>query len=292
MTLARTRLTCDGKVRVKVSGQRRKVFEVPFLDKYRRKAFRNLRLILERLNINVIEEKLVTRVVNVDYEDGRTTYTHNVEVEDTVLRASFNPGPEILELCPSLKREYPILFKYDGKGVFNVSTIGKLSEEEEADIEKFVTYCVKPQYQMAFLKDSALQSKQTEEGTESREKPVVALKKNDIKTNKPDEIITVETEKTNERKNLNEDIRNKIDDQAEEMLAIEEIKDRIKHFQPEGFRESVAYERYLQALSSNPGKEEEIHRVFYTLVIGKKNFKDFYRKLYAYIPELLKKHLQ
>ena len=76
------------------------------------------------------------------------------------------------------------------------------------------------------------------------------------------------------------------------MPAIDEIKGIIKHFQPKGFRENVAYERYLQALSSNPGKEEEIHRVFYKLEIKKKNFEDFYHKLYSFAPELLQKLIQ
>ncbi len=33
----RVRLTYDGKVEIKVLGRRREVFEVPFLDKYRKK---------------------------------------------------------------------------------------------------------------------------------------------------------------------------------------------------------------------------------------------------------------
>jgi hypothetical protein len=73
MTLVRTRLTCDGKVRVKVSGRRRKIFEVLSLDKYRRKAFRNLRFIIEHLNFHIIEELLTMRAINIDYEDGGIT---------------------------------------------------------------------------------------------------------------------------------------------------------------------------------------------------------------------------
>jgi len=144
MTLVSTRLTCDGKVRVKVYGRRRKIFKVLFLDKYRRKAFRNSKFVLERLNFNIIEETPAMRAINVDYEDEGITHTQQVEIEDKVLRTLFNPGPEIQELCLSLKLEYPMIFKYDGKGVFDVSILGKLSEKEEGDNEKFVTYVIRP----------------------------------------------------------------------------------------------------------------------------------------------------
>lgn len=51
---ARFRLTRDGKSSVKVSGKRRQVYEVPFLDRYRRRAFKNFRLILEHSKIKVV----------------------------------------------------------------------------------------------------------------------------------------------------------------------------------------------------------------------------------------------
>ena len=46
---ARVRLTYDGKVKVKVLGRRKEVFEVSFLDKYKKRTFRNLRFTLQHL---------------------------------------------------------------------------------------------------------------------------------------------------------------------------------------------------------------------------------------------------
>lgn len=67
---ARVRLTRDGKVRVKVPGRKKEIFEVLFLDEYRRKALRNLRFVLARLNLDTFEEIPVERAVNINYEKG------------------------------------------------------------------------------------------------------------------------------------------------------------------------------------------------------------------------------
>lgn len=79
----------------------------------------------------------------------------------------------------------------------------------------------------------------------------------------------------------------KVPNRDEEILTIEEIKERIRRFQPEGLKENLAYNRYLQALSYDTESEEEIHRLFYTYIIRKRDFKSFYRRLYMYVPSLL-----
>jgi len=80
MVLTRVRLTRDGKVTVKVPGRRRKIFEVLFLDKYWKKAFRNLRFVLECLNINILKEKPIKRTIKMNYEDGGTIHTGQLEL--------------------------------------------------------------------------------------------------------------------------------------------------------------------------------------------------------------------
>jgi len=71
------------------------------------------------------------------------------------------------------------------------------------------------------------------------------------------------------------------------LYTIEKIKERIRRFQPEGLKENLAYNRYLQALSYDTESEEEIHRLFYTHIIRKRDFEGFYRRLYMHMPSLL-----
>jgi len=289
---ARVRLTRDGEVRVKVPGRKREIFEVLFLDEYRRKAFRNLRFVLARLNLDTFEEIPVKRAVNINYEEEGEAQTHQLRIRDEVLNVLLNPSPQIQELCPSLKRKCRMLFRYNGRGIFDLSTCGNISEEEEEDIEKFVRYVVKPQYMMAFINDSALQSGEVkDEEVETEERSLTILDENKIKTSKPIEPLGVEAETRNERKDYSKKAaENKLAEHIEESLTLQDIEEQIRCFRPEGFRESVAYERYLQALSSSPEKEEDIERVFYELVVRKKDFQDFYYQLYGLAPKLLEQN--
>ena len=285
---ARVRLTRDGKVRVKVPGRRREIFEVRFLDEYRSRAFRNLRFVLARLNLDTFEEIPVQRAVNIDYEEGGETHTHQLKIGDEVLSVLFDQPPQIQGLCPSPERKCQILFRYNGRGIFDVSTSGGKSEKEEGDIEDFVRYVVKPQYKMAFINDSALQSGEVqEEEVETEERSSTILNGNRMKTSKPEEPLSVEAETTNKRKGYSRKAANKLAEHVEQSLTLGEIEEEIKCFRPESFRENAAYERYLQALSCNPEREEEIERVFYDLVVRKKDFGSFYRQLYAFAPKLL-----
>jgi len=289
---ARVRLIHNGKVRVKVPGRKREIFEVLFLDDYRKKAFRNLRFVLARLNLDTFEEIPVERAVNINYEEEGEAQTHQLRIRDEVLNVLLDPSPQIQELCPSLKHECQMLFRYNGRGIFDVSTSGKIGKEEEEDIEKFVRYVVKPQYMMAFINDSALQSGEVkEEEVETEERSLTILDENKIETCKPIKPLVVEAETTNERKEYSrKDAWNKLAEHIEESLTLQDIEEQIRCFRPESFRESVAYERYLQALSSSPEKEEDIGRIFYELVVRKKDFQDFYYQLYALAPKLLEQN--
>ena len=65
------------------------------------------------------------------------------------------------------------------------------------------------------------------------------------------------------------------------------MKSRIRSYKPRDFRERVAFERYQQALATSPDNEEEIHRLFYSLINGEKDFEEFYQQLYLIAPRLL-----
>jgi len=155
---ARVRLTYDGKVKVKVPGRRGEVFEVPFLGKYRKRAFRNLRFTLQHLNMKIIGEESIKRAIEVSYEDEGVIHNYKLHVEDKTLHALFIPPQGVHRLCPSLKGKYKIIFSYEGKGVFNASPVGELPEKEKEDIERFVRYILRPYYSLAFINDSAVQN--------------------------------------------------------------------------------------------------------------------------------------
>jgi len=286
---ARVRLIHNGKVRVKVPGRKKRIFEVLFLDEYRRKAFRNLRFVLAGLNLDTLEEIPVERAVNINYEEEGEAQTHQLRIRDEVLSVLLNPSPQIQEFCPSLKHKCQMLFRYNGRGIFDVSTSGKIGKEEEEDIENFVRYVVKPQYMMAFINDSALQGGEVkDEEAEPEKRSLTIPDENKMKTSKPIEPLGAEEETTKERKEYpRKAAENKLAEHIEESLTLQDIEEQIKSFRPESFRESVAYERYLQALSSSPEKEEDIERVFHELVVRKKDFQDFYYQLYALAPKLL-----
>jgi len=64
------------------------------------------------------------------------------------------------------------------------------------------------------------------------------------------------------------------------------MKERISRYQPEDFKSKLAYERYHEALKEAPDRIDEMHRLFYNLIVKKKEFKDFYVQLYSLVPKL------
>lgn len=294
--LARVRLSRHGKVRVKVPGRRREVFVIPFLDGYRKRAFRNLRLILERLRINIVGEEKISRVVKLNIERDGMIRDCKLQVEDRVLHAVLNPPPEIQKRYPSLKGEYHIIFRYDGNGFFNLFVPNGHSEVEEREVEQFIKSVIEPHYSMAFLKDAALRKRQELKENRNLEtfKPSLNVNETMGKTEKHEETFRAQSGrsrkiKVQEEIHEGETAEKKDAGKLEEMMTIEEMKNKIKNFHPESFREKVAYERYLKALSAVPEKEEEIHKLFYKQVVIRKDFKGFYRHLYSSAPRLLEK---
>jgi len=68
MKTPRARLTSDGRIKVKFPRRKSVFFKVPFLDEYRSRAFRNLRYVLKKLNLEVDGEKVVDRYVDLKVE--------------------------------------------------------------------------------------------------------------------------------------------------------------------------------------------------------------------------------
>ena len=293
----RFRLSRDGKVSVKVPGMRRQVYEVPFLDRYRRRAFRNLRIVLERLQMRIVGEETVKRFVNVSYEEKGTIRDYKLPVMDKVLHVIFNPSSELRRICPSLNGNYRMAFRYEGRGIFEAYPIGELTEDEEKEFEKLVSHVIKPQYKAAFIIDLALQMKLNRKEGEDEEKSCSQdlTPEQNIDEGRSEENCRLEEQPmpVNRKGRKNAGLRceiaadSEVPNRAEEMLTIEEIKERIRRFQPEGLKENLAYNRYLQALSYDTESEEEIHRLFYTHIIRKRDFESFYRRLYMYVPSLL-----
>ena len=290
---ARVRLTYDGKVKVKVPGRRREVFEVPFLDKYRKRAFRNLRFTLQHLNMEIIEEESIKRAIEVSYEDEGVIHNHKLQVEDKTLHALFIPPQGTHRLCPSLKGKYKIIFSYEGKGVFNASPVGELSEKEKEDIERFVRYILRPHYSLAFINDSALQNIQNKEANNEVATQILGNEDSIEKRSEPQEVTdAIRTEKQRKiQKHKHQGKKEKLFISSEKVTAIEEIKAKIKKFKPRGLKENLAYRRYLQALSYAPDKREEIDKLFYNEIVERKNFERFYRHLYLLIPKLIESAL-
>ena len=259
---ARVRLTYDGKVKVKVPGRRREVFEVPFLDKYRKRAFRNLRFTLQHLNMEIIEEKSIKRAIEVSYEDEGVIHNHKLQVEDKTLHVLFIPPQGAHRLCPSLKGKYKIIFSYEGKGVFNASPVGELSEKEKEDIERFVRYILRPHYSLAFINDSALQNIQNKEANNKVSTQILGNENSIEKRSELQEVSDViHMEKRKIRKHRYKGKTEKLSISSEKVIAIEEIEEKIKNFQPKELKENLAYRRYLQALSYAPAKKEEIDKL-------------------------------
>jgi len=142
----RVRLTSDGYVKVKVPGRKSQLFKVSFLDSYRKRAFRNLRYVLENLGFKV-GEGAVGRFIDLNFSGNPL----KVQVKDSALVTSLEPTPELVKKYPALTQPvYIIAFIYDGGGRFNVAYSYDLEEELKA-LEEFLGKVVYPLYKNAFL---------------------------------------------------------------------------------------------------------------------------------------------
>jgi len=271
----RARLTSDGKIKVKVPGRKSQLFKVPFYDRHRRKAFRNLMYVLKLLNFKVDGEKTVRRYVDlkVDGEDM------SAQISDSALLARFSPTKEVLERYPGLtERDYEVTFLYEGDGRFQLAFLCGNDEEYDA-LKAFLREVLKPLYDFALLNDAALKRLTCEEDRSAPEP-----KEPEPEEKKPPEVEVKDKAERQVRKRARRKRRKK--PKAEPSIG--DLKSVLGGYKPRSFKEYVAFERYREALETSPDDEDELHRLFYKL-INTKDYEVFYRQLYTIAPKLHRK---
>jgi len=285
----RVRLTSDGYVKVKVPGRKSQLFKVYFLDSYRKRAFRNLIYVLEKLDFKIVGEEAVRRYVDLNFNGAPL----KVQVKDSVLVTSLSPTPELVKKYPALtKQAYIYTFTYIGDGRFNTVFLYEEKEEYKA-LKEILEKIVYPLYMKALLYDMALKREENPEAANKRKERLTTrseieneetIQKDDEDHPKPQEKAKTHKQR---RKRVKKRSESKRKAKKKREPSIEEVKERISIYQPEDFRSKLAYERYLEALKEAPEREEDIHRVFYNLIVRKKEFKDFYRQIYLLAPKLI-----
>jgi len=281
-------LTSDGYVKVKVPGRKSQLFKVSFIDSYRKRAFRNLRYVLENLGFKIIGEKTVRRPVDLNFNGAPL----KVQVKDSVLVTSLAPTPELAKKYAALSRPaYVITFIYNGVGRF-VMVFPYEEEEESEAFEEFFRKVIHPLYMKAFLYDSALMKEEKPDAKREENLPIRGeIEEGEEKTQEDEEVKPQEKAETHKKgrkrvKKKQSESKRKAEKEKRE-LSIEEVKEKISKYQPEDFRSKLAYERYLEALKEAPEREDDIHRVFYNLIVRENDFKDFYRQIYSLVPKLI-----
>jgi len=281
--IPRVRLTSNGYVKVKFPGRKSRMIKVPFLDDYRRRSFRNLLYTLDELGFHIVGEKNVRRYFDLNLGISPM----RVWVEDTVLVTALSPTSELVKKYPALtKPAYIITFIYDGDGRFNTIYIYEEKEEFEA-LKEFFQNTVYPNYVRALIFDEALTDREKPEGEREENPPfhgMIEVEGKEEEDPKPKEKAETKKRKRRVKKRLR--TRRKAE-RVEPEPSLEEIKEKISRYRPEDFKSKLAYERYLQALKEAPDREEDIHRLFYSLIAGKKDFKNYYLQLYRLAPKLL-----
>jgi len=284
----RVRLTSNGYVKVKFPGRKSQLFKVSFLDSYRKRAFRNLRYVLENLGFKIIGEKTVRRPVDLNFNGAPL----KVQVKDNVLVTSLAPTTELAKKYPALSRPaYVITFIYNGVGRFLMAFPYEEEEESEA-FEEFFRKVIHPLYMKAFLYDSALMKEEKPDAKREENLPIRGeIEEGEGKTQEDDEEVKPQ-EKAETHKKVRKRVKKKQSESKRKAkkkreLSIEEVKEKISKYRPEDFRSKLAYERYLEALKEAPEREEDIHRLFYNLIVRKNDFKDFYLQLYSLAPKLI-----
>jgi len=279
---SRIRLTSDGQLKIKIPGRRSLLYNVPFYDAYRGRAFWTLRQVLERLPFRIVGEEEMKRSVNVDLEGERL----NVKVNDRVLIAIFNPTPEYMKRYPGLKEpEYRVAFIYLGDGRFLMAFEHEEKEEYEA-FKRIYDRVFTPLYLRAYITGGIEKKEITEEKTE-----VPKTEETPVQEGETEEATKSEKEGKEKigKKPASKPSKKKEKHTHTSMTepAIKEVKKNIERYKPKNLREQHAYERYLEALEASPERSEEIHKLFYKHINGEITLKEYYLELYNLAPKLL-----
>jgi len=302
----------DGRfLKVKVRGEKRFVWEIPFRDKWRRRSFRTLKRVLEDLGFKDLRREPFERGVELSYEDDGKLCTREVPLRDIVLSACLPPSPMLPKNL--LKNECRVRFMYSGKGRFEVFVLIE-EDVEEVSLQQIHSTCrrvieglVHPMYRVRWPSPKTLTisigmgepraevaSGRVEGGEVKKAEPKIEEKLREVrvpKPPKPPSIPLPAQSRTKTRSQVKPEVKPS-PELEEKPVSIEEVKREIADYQPFTFRERAAYERYRQTLERPwvKGREEEIHRLFYSFIKGerrKQDFERFYRELYQLTPEWL-----
>jgi len=301
----RVSISPDGRfLKVKVRGERRFVSEIPFRDRWRRRSFRTLRRVLEDLGFKDLRMETLERGVEIMYEADGEPCTREVPLRDTVLSACPPPSPMLPK--KRLRNGCRLRFVYSGKGHFEVSIPAHVDDDEARACKRIIEHWIVPLYRVRW---PSLQKRSTgiagfrtdeksgtvecrvedsEVKTVEEEKPRVQEKMVHEEPRKPPSIPCPAPPRTETQPLVQSSAK-----LEERKVSIEDVKREIAGYQPATFREKAAYERYRQTLERPwaRGREDEIHRLFYSLIKGRRSredFKRFYRQLYQLTPEWLR----
>jgi len=320
MAHARIRITSDGKLKVKVPGRKGEVEEIPWRDKYRRRAVKTLGRLLKAMpEFKDLREKPVERDFWVEYEEGGEIRRRRVAIKDTALSARLSPSTRLLRLYPTLSQAR-VTFEYMGGGWFTILSENGTGEKGEA-LNEAMRGFVQPLYTAAFsanLSDQQIKEmieahymkklftetlealpaeemlRKEQEAPSSisaqpmEEVPPPAYKTPEPKPAAPPGDKTPKTPRSSPAEEKAEPEEEKVGGAA----SVEEMKKEIEGFSPQTFVERAAHERYLWAISRPWAKkrEEEVHKVFYRLITSKRRSQDFqryYNQISLLVPEWL-----
>jgi len=320
MVHTKIRITSDGKLKLKVPGRKGEVEEIPWRDRYRRRAVKTLSRLLKAMSeFEDLKEKPIERDFWVEYEEDGEIHRRRVTIKDTVLSARLSPSTRLLRLYPGLN-ETRVTFEYTGRGWFTILSENGNGEEGEA-LNEAMRGFIQPLYTTTFLAN--LSDQQIREMVEAHyakrlppEKPetlsVEEMPQKERETPSPISAQPMEeapppppkmpkptppappggkAPKT-PRPPPPEERAEPEEEKAGGAVSVEEMRKEIEGFHPQTFVERAAYERYLQAISRPWAKkrEEEVHEVFYRLITSKRRPQDFqryYNQLSLLVPEWL-----
>lgn len=313
--MVRISVSSDGRhIKVKARGERRTVWKIPFRDEYRRRSFRTIKSVLEDLGFKELKEEPLERGVRIWYEVNGELCSRTVSTRDTALSARLPPPLALQE--DLLKGERRVTFVYWGRGRFRAFLPEDADNDEIGALNRVLEDLVQPLYLTAFA--GRLSEPQTrsmvefcaekvsgkvEGGVEENEIQTAASggqKTPTIEETMPEEARSPEPPPAPPRcptpppAEATAQPESKLE---EKTISIEEVRREIAAYQPVTFRERAAYERYRQALTSPwaRGREDEIHRLFHSLIKGERrreNFEHYYKQLYRLAPGWLEARIR
>lgn len=264
-----------GFIGIKKSGEKRKVKQIPFKDKYRKRADRIVEETLVQLGFNQVEKVPFDRDVKID---GKT---YSLKVGDELIMAS-SPNERLQKLCPELEG-VSIFYAYSSLANYTIYCVDK--DKQLRLVPKFVHEFIEKSI-VPLLVDLVrgrdldivgrvqdyLKSKSPKEPDTISS---VVEKETLIEPSQPATTLIDEIEKTTE---INEKFKKDKTEEPEfplpttepfEFPSSEEIQKTIEAYTPRDFEGTIAKTKFsslLPYLFSGEDKEEA-YRAMYRYVI-------------------------